>query len=117
MNDSASISAPKPPGERRRARRPCLGLVLTGGGARSAYQVGVLRAIAEICPRGRNPFQVIVGTSAGAVAASVVASEAVHWRRAIAGLEDVWANFRAGQVFRVDPWHMLRAGMHWTLSL
>jgi NTE family protein len=117
MNDSASVSAPKSPSERRRAGRPLLGLVLTGGGARSAYQVGVLRAIAEICPRGRNPFQIIVGTSAGAVAASVLASEAVHWRRAVAGLEDVWAHFRAGQVFRVDPWHMLRSGVHWMLSL
>ena len=55
-----------------------LGLVLTGGGARSAYQIGVLRALAEIFPRGRSPFQVIVGTSARAVAASVLAAEAVH---------------------------------------
>ncbi len=98
-------------------RRPCLGLVLTGGGARSAYQVGVLRALAEIFPRGRSPFQVIVGTSAGAVAASVLAAEAVHWRRAVAGLEEVWANFRAEQVFRVDPVYMLRSGLHWVLAL
>src|SRR5689334_24526808 len=97
--------------------RPMVGLVLTGGGARSAYQVGVLLALAELLPRSRNPFPIIVGTSAGAVAASVLASEAVHWRRAVAGLEDVWAHFRAGQVFRVDPWHMLRSGVHWMLSL
>jgi len=55
--------------ERRRALRPLIGLVLTGGGARSAYQVGVLRALAEMLPRARNPFPIIVGTSAGAVAA------------------------------------------------
>ena len=103
--------------QRRLEKRPCLGLVLTGGGARSAYQVGVLRALAEIFPRGRSPFQVIVGTSAGAVAASVLASEAVHWRRAVRGLEEVWGNFHAGQVFRVDPIHMLRSGVHWVLSL
>jgi len=102
---------------RRLERRPVLGLVLMGGGARSAYQVGVLRALAEIFPRGRNPFPIIVGTSAGAVAASVLAAEAAHWRRAVVGLEDVWANFRAAQVFRVDPFHMLRAGLHWVLSL
>ena len=48
--------------------RPTVGLVLTGGGSRSAYQVGVLLALAEMLPRSRNPFQVIVGTSAGAVA-------------------------------------------------
>jgi NTE family protein len=97
--------------------RQTMGLVLTGGGSRSAYQVGVLLAIAELWPRGRNPFQVIVGTSAGAVAASVLAAEAHSWRRAIAGLESVWANFRSAQVFHVDPPHMLRAGAHWVLSL
>jgi len=97
--------------------RPTVGLVLTGGGARSAYQIGVLLALAELLPRARNPFQVIVGTSAGAVAASVLAAEAHHWRRAVAGLERVWANFRSGQVFHVDPSHMLRAGAHWVLAL
>lgn len=101
----------------RAGPRPAVGLVLTGGGARSAYQVGVLLALAELLPRARNPFQVIVGTSAGAVAASVLAAEAHHWRRAVAGLERVWANFRSGQVFRVDTPHMLRAGAHWILAL
>jgi len=97
--------------------RPCVGLVLTGGGARAAYQVGALLALAELLPRARNPFPIIVGTSAGAVAASVLAAEAHHWRRAVAGLERVWANFRSGQVFRVDAPHMLRAGFHWILAL
>src|SRR5215470_5623561 len=97
--------------------RPTVGLVLTGGGARSAYQVGVLLALAEMLPRSRNPFQVIVGTSAGAVAASVLAAEAHHWRRAVAGLERVWANFHSSQVFHVDARHMLRAGAHWVLAL
>jgi len=97
--------------------RPTVGLVLTGGGARSAYQVGVLLALAELLPRARNPFPVIVGTSAGAVAASVLAAEAHQWRRAVAGLEHVWANFRSRQVFHVDAGHMLRAGAHWILSL
>jgi NTE family protein len=99
------------------ADRPTVGLVLTGGGARSAYQVGVLLALAELLPRSRNPFQVIVGTSAGAVAASVLAAEAHRWRRAVAGLERVWANFRSEQVFHVDSPHMLRAGAHWVLAL
>src|SRR5438874_1996263 len=97
--------------------RPTVGLVLTGGGARSAYQVGVLRALAELLPRSRNPFQIIVGTSAGAVAAGVLAAEAHHWRRAVAGLEQVWANFRSSQVFHVDARHMMRAGAHWVLAL
>jgi NTE family protein len=98
-------------------RKPVVGLVLTGGGARSAYQVGVLRALAELLPRGRNPFQVIVGTSAGAVAASVLAAEAHHWRQAVVGLERVWADFHVGQVFYADGMHMLRGGLHWLLSL
>ena len=97
--------------------RPTVGLVLTGGGSRSAYQVGVLLALAEMLPRARNPFQVIVGTSAGAVAASVLAAEAHHWRRAVAGLERVWANFQSSQVFHVDASHMVRAGAHWVLAL
>ncbi|HEV3179190.1 MAG TPA: patatin-like phospholipase family protein, partial [Steroidobacteraceae bacterium] len=101
----------------RPSMRPSVGLVLTGGGARSAYQVGVLLALAELLPRSRNPFQVIVGTSAGAVAASVLAAEAHHWRRAVAGLERVWANFRSSQIFHVDAAHMLRAGAHWVLAL
>src|SRR6202171_5604627 len=97
--------------------RPTVGLVLTGGGSRSAYQIGVLLALAELLPRARNPFQVIVGTSAGAVAAGVLASEAHQWRRAVEGLERVWANFRSSQVFHVDARHMLRAGAHWVLAL
>jgi NTE family protein len=97
--------------------RPTIALVLTGGGARSAYQVGVLLALAELWPRSRNPFQIIVGTSAGGVAAGVLAAEAHHWRRAVAGLERVWANFRSSQVFHVNTSHMLRAGAHWVLAL
>src|ERR1700687_2910327 len=107
-----------PTAERRRiANLPVVGLVLTGGAARSASQVGVLRALAELLPRARSPFQIIVGTSAGAVAAGVLAAEAHHWRRAVAGLEQVWANFRSSQVFHVDARHMLRAGAHWVLAL
>src|ERR1700741_1934861 len=97
--------------------RPVVGLVLTGGGARSAYQIGVLLALAELLPRARNPFQIIVGTSAGAVAASVLAAEAHHWRRAVAGLERLWANFQSRPAFHVDGVHMLRAGAHWVLAL
>jgi NTE family protein len=112
MNDTGATTT-----SRRAIKGPMVGLVLTGGGARSAYQVGVLRALAELLPRARNPFPVIVGTSAGAVSAAVLAAEAHHWRRAVAGLEEVWANFHAAQVFHVDPTHMLRAGVHWVLSL
>jgi len=94
-----------------------VGLVLPGGGARAAYQVGVLKGIAEMLPSVRNPFPVITGTSAGAVAAAVIATEAFRWQRAVADLERVWANFHVEQVFRVDMPSMLRSGSHWMLSL
>jgi NTE family protein len=97
--------------------RPVVGLVLTGGGARAAYQVGVLQALTELMPRNRNPFPVIAGTSAGAVSASVLASQASHWRAAVAGLAEVWSNFRVSQVFKVDTYHMLLAGARWTAAL
>ena len=94
-----------------------VGLILPGGGARAAYQVGALKAIAELLPNSPNPFPVIVGTSAGAVAAAVLASGAFRWRRAVAALEQVWGAFHVHHVFRVDALSTLRAGSHWLLSL
>jgi NTE family protein len=96
---------------------PTVGLVLPGGGARAAYQVGVLKAIADMLPLAPNPFPIIVGTSAGAVSAAVLGTEANRWQRAVAGLEHVWAHFHVEQVFRVDAASMLRSGVHWLLSL
>lgn len=93
------------------------GLVLTGGGARAAYQAGVLKGIAQLLPQQRNPFRVIVGTSAGAVSAAVIASRAQHWHSAVAEIERVWAGFHVGQVFEVGAGPMLRAGLHWLVSL
>ena len=108
-SDSSSESAREP--------NPVPGLVLTGGGARAAYQVGVLKAIAELLPGRPIPFRVILGTSAGAVAASVIAARARRWHRAVAQIEHVWANFHVEQVFYVGSWRMLRAGLHWLLAL
>lgn len=93
-----------------------VGLVLSGGGARSAYQVGVLHALTDILTDDRVPFPVIVGTSAGAVAATVLAAGADQWRQAVRDLTDVWANFRVEQVFRSDGLSMLRAGARWTVA-
>jgi NTE family protein len=96
---------------------PTVGLVLPGGGARAAYQVGVLKAIAEMMPLAPNPFPIVVGTSAGAVSAAVLGTQAFRWQRAIEGLVHVWAHFHVQQVFRVDPASMLRSGLHWLMSL
>jgi NTE family protein len=93
------------------------GLVLTGGGARAAFQVGVLKAIAELFPDRPNPFRVIVGTSAGAVAAAVIASRARHWQRAVQAIEHVWAGFHVDQVIEVGPGRMVASGLHWLASL
>ncbi len=93
------------------------GLILTGGGARAAYQVGVLKAIAQIHPRPDWPFPIIVGTSAGAVSASILAGNVARWHHSVSEIEKVWANFRVHQVFRSDTWAMLRAGGRWMGSL
>jgi NTE family protein len=95
-----------------------LALVLTGGGARAAYQVGVLKGIAELLARGANcPFQVITGTSAGAVSAIALATDPTHFRRTVSGVEDIWRNFHVDQVFRTDTRTMLRSGLHLALAL
>ncbi len=98
------------------ARQRKIGVVLSGGGARSAYQVGVLQAIAELLPSGDNPFQVIVGTSAGAVSAAALAAGADNWPAGVDRLARVWSGFHVGQVFKAGARSMLRAGLHWTGS-
>lgn len=90
-----------------------IGLILSGGGARGAYQVGVLKAIAEILPpRICNPFPIICGTSAGAIIAATLASHAHRFRLGVRGLENVWSNLSADQVFRTEfasfLWMLLR---------
>ncbi len=89
-------------------------LVLPGAGARGAYQIGVLKAIAGLLPeREPNPFSVICGTSAGAINAAVLAGRAANFERAVADMEHVWANFAASQVYRADDWTMLKTSLHW----
>jgi NTE family protein len=94
------------------------GLVLTGGGARAAYQVGVLKALAQIrrespeAPPG-NPFPVITGTSAGAINAAALACRADDFDAAVDGLCHVWENFSADQVYRSDSIGVIRTGARW----
>ena len=93
-------------------------LILPGAGARGAYQVGVLKAIARLLPRhARNPFAVIAGTSAGAINAAVLASRAANFNVAVGEMEQVWANFEAAQVYRTDNWTMLKSSLHWLAAL
>jgi len=98
------------------ADKPVTGLVLSGGGARAAYQVGVLRALSrlrrQLGARG-NPFDVICGTSAGAINAAALACMADDTDAAVAALCRVWENFRAEQVYRADSLGVIRSGAQW----
>lgn len=96
------------------------GLILTGGGARAAYQVGVLQAVAAIrrdCGvTSGNPFPVIAGTSAGAINAAGLACRADDFDHAVATMVDIWANIHAEDIYRADSFGVIRSGARW-LSL
>lgn len=97
---------------------PKVGLVLTGGGARAAYQVGVLRAIAELLPdKTRNPFPVICGTSAGALNAASIAVSANNFADGVEQLEAVWSNFHVNQIYRSDFMGVMHNTLRCLLSL
>ena len=98
--------------------KPQTGLVLTGGGARAAYQVGVLKAIAELLPdKTENPFPIICGTSAGAINAVSLACFARDFGQAVGYLRHVWEGFHAHHVYRSDPLGIARTGAHWLGAL
>ncbi|WP_372876184.1 patatin-like phospholipase family protein [Pseudomonas sp.] len=91
------------------SNQPVTGLILTGGGARAAYQIGVLAAIADLLPDpAQNPFPVIVGTSAGAINAVGLACGALHFGEAVRRLNAVWQGFHTHQVYRSDWLGVLR---------
>ncbi len=95
-----------------------IGLILTGGGARAAYQVGVLKAIAEFLPRSSpTPFSIICGTSAGALNAATLAVNARHFRKGVKYLLNVWKNFNAGDVYRVDFIGVFQNSARWFAGL
>ncbi|MCF6194722.1 MAG: patatin-like phospholipase family protein [Kangiellaceae bacterium] len=99
--------------------QPKTALVLTGGGARAAYQVGVLKAISKIMLERhcKNPFPIITGTSAGAINAAVLASYAHAPAVGIKSLEKVWKNFSVDQVFRSDFKGVMQNAGRWTKSI
>lgn len=97
------------------------GLILTGGGARAAYQVGVLKAINTILGEAgwkpeRNPYDIICGTSAGAINATALACHADDFGRGLDQLVHVWEHFEVEQVYRADSLGVMRSGARW-LSL
>ncbi|SMB24162.1 putative esterase of the alpha-beta hydrolase superfamily [Sterolibacterium denitrificans] len=100
------------------ASRSKTALILTGGGARAAYQVGVLAAIRDLLPDTRqNPFPILCGTSAGAINAASLATQADDFGFAVSRLEAIWGNFHVRQVYRADTLGISLTGMRWLASL
>lgn len=97
------------------------GLVLSGGGARAAYQLGVLDGVSAVLRDAgyaatRNPYQIICGTSAGAINAAALACHADDFDAGLRKVLAVWERFSADQVYRADSLGVLRSGARW-LSL
>lgn len=97
------------------------GLVLSGGGARAAYQVGVLDGVSTMLKEAgwapeHNPYDIICGTSAGAINATALACHADDFSEGLELIVRVWEHFSADQVYRADSFGILRTGAKW-LSL
>ena len=98
------------------------GLVLTGGGARAAYQVGVLQGVSEILrdigwQPERNPYDIICGTSAGAINATALACHADNFGEGLEKVLRVWENFSVDQVYRADMLGIARSGAKWLSTM
>jgi NTE family protein len=94
------------------------GLVLSGGGARAAYQAGALRAVAAILGKRRpRPFPVICGTSAGAINAAALATHADDFRRGVARLLRWWRRIEVGDVYRADFATLSRHGVRFLAAM
>ena len=94
------------------------GLILTGGGARAAYQVGVLKAINTMLVEAgwkpeRNPYDIICGTSAGGINATALACHADDFGVGLDQLVRVWETFEVEQVYRADSLGVMRSGARW----
>lgn len=101
--------------------QPVTGLILTGGGARAAYQVGVLAALAQLrrdagATEG-NPFPIISGTSAGAINATTLACHADDFDAAVDGLVHLWQGLHVENIYRADVFEAVRSGARWLSML
>lgn len=93
-------------------------VVLSGGGARAAYQIGALRAVARILGRtAGSPFGVVTGTSAGAINAAALATNADCWRRGVARALRLWRNITVGDVYEAELSTVSLYGMRWLASV
>src|SRR5512146_2445568 len=96
-----------------------LGLVMTGGGARGAYQAGVLKRIGEIkrVQAQGNPFGIIGGASAGAINGSGIAAGSDDFSSAANSVADLWSTLRPADVFRCDLLSQTRNSLTWIRDL
>jgi NTE family protein len=92
-------------------------LMLPGGGARGAYQVGVVKALAELLPGPECPFPIVAGVSAGGINAAVLASHAGDFAEGTARLEHFWGGLRCCRVYRTGWRHNLWTGLHWLAAM
>jgi len=94
------------------------GLILSGGGARAAYQAGVLKAVNHILksPK-RSPFSIVTGTSAGAINAAAVASNSHQFDYGARRLEDIWGNFSPEQVYKTSLSTLTQSALRWLWSI
>lgn len=90
-----------------------LGLVMTGGGARAAYQVGVVRAIYEILKKDLHLFDVITGNSAGAINSTYLAAHAKDWDVATTNLMSLWKRIKPQNVYDLRARTISELGMKW----
>jgi NTE family protein len=94
--------------------KPRAGLVLTGGGARAAYQVGVVKAVRDILGNPvKNPFPILCGTSAGAINATGLAVLADDFTRAVGSLLEIWEHMRCDLVYRTDFLRIMQSAARW----
>ena len=101
------------------SQSPLRGLVLSGGGARGAYQAGVLSAIAEITKDLgiKDPFHIFTGASAGSINASMLACEAQDFNLGCQKLVDLWSHISSEQVFKTDALSLGKIGFRWIEDL
>ena len=94
-----------------------LGLILPGGGARNAYQVGVLKAVEElIVSKNPSPFPVVTGTSAGSLNAGLIASRSMNYSDGMERLLGMWENLQMEMVVHTDSKTAAKAGARWLWS-
>jgi NTE family protein len=94
-----------------------VGLALSGGGARGAYQVGALQALSELLARRRLPFSVLVGASAGAITSSFLAARANDFPLSVKRLVEFWSRIRPEYVFRTDVRTLAQVCLKWAVDL